>query len=113
LDESQPFFWEFTPEVDSELLRQLCEALRTIALPAMQAFCSREALLAFHEQRPAGAPYTLPIVLALLGRREEARADVARRLEAARSGPPMWLAQYRPFAERFERWLDTGVIEEP
>jgi hypothetical protein len=113
LDTSSPLEWDFSPEVDPEVLHDLCEALRTVALPVMYASTSRDAILARLEQRPPPPQweYNRPIVLALLGRHDEARTEVASRIEVLRARFPNALPDYAAFAERFERWLDTGEID--
>lgn len=100
-----PFEWTFGPDIDPEVLQDLCETLRVSAMPILQASLSLEAILEHLGRRPAGVEYDLPIVLALLGRRDEARAAVAGELEWLRPRSYDATQTYSAFADRFERWL--------
>jgi hypothetical protein len=106
-----PLEWVFGPDVDREVLHDLCETLRVSAMPILQASLSLEAILERLGRRPlpAGVQWNLPIVLALLGRTDEARAAVASELEWLRPRTYDGTLAYEAFADRFQRWLDDRM----
>lgn len=103
--------WWFGPDLDPASVDALAAMLRERAMPILRASASLEGVRAHIEAGHSHYPWlTLPVVLAALGRSEEALSVARSYLEPAELGYPRPLrANQEQFIERLETWIDAGA----
>jgi len=102
--------WRFSPDRPFEAeVQSMTDAIAEYGLPFMRAHDDLGRIIEkLTLRRPWGWPhviqYTLPIALALEGRREEADEHMERKLREYLHATYPAAEQFRAFAARFSRW---------